>query len=50
VGVNKDGAAEAGEKSGELREVSMPNTTEGFFVKGAGELRFRVRRSCSTCC
>lgn len=48
VGVcSKEDVTEAGEKSGELGDVSRLRT--GFFAKGAGELRLRVRRSCSTC-
>lgn len=47
VGVSSDDVTEAGEKSGELGDVSKLRA--GFFVNGAGELRFSVRSSCSTC-
>lgn len=50
VGVKRADDAEAGEKSGELGEVSIfKEKSEGLLLKGAGELRFSVRRSCSTC-
>jgi hypothetical protein len=45
VGVcNKEEVTDAGEKSGDLSRLRT-----GFFANGAGELRLRVRRSCSTC-
>lgn len=51
VGVNRADETDAGEKSGELGVLSMFSANgEGLWVKGAGELRFNVRNSCSTCC
>jgi hypothetical protein len=48
VGVcSKEEVTDAGEKSGELGDMSRFRA--GFFMAGAGELRLRVRRSCSTC-
>ena len=49
VGVRRAEETEAGEKSGELGDVSMFKAKIDGLLKGAGELRFSVRRSCSTC-
>ena len=47
MGVKREEVTDAGEKSGELGDVSR--LRGGFLTKGTGELRSRVRRSCSTC-
>lgn len=49
VGVISEDVTEAGEKSGELGDASRFRLSAGFLAYGAGELRFSVRRSCSTC-
>ena len=50
VGVSRAEDTEAGERSGEFAEFStFREKREALLLKRAGELRFSVRRSCSTC-
>ena len=50
VGVNRAEDTDAGEKSGEFGDSSeLKGYGAGRLLKGEGDLRLSVRKSCSTC-